>query len=33
MTLIPYVLVAGYGLKLTLTRETYEPGPGTVVRD
>lgn len=23
MTLIPYVLVAGYGVKLTLTRETY----------
>ena len=25
-TLIPYVLVAGYALKLTLTRETYGPG-------
>ena len=26
MTLIPYVLVAGYALKLALTRETYAPG-------
>ncbi|WP_250465003.1 basic amino acid/polyamine antiporter [Microbulbifer litoralis] len=30
MTLIPYLLVAAYGLKLTLTRETYTPGPGSL---
>lgn len=33
MTLIPYVLVAGYGLKLTLTRETYEQGSKDLVRE
>lgn len=27
MTLIPYLLVAGYGLKLAFTRETYESDP------
>jgi arginine:ornithine antiporter/lysine permease len=33
MTLIPYVLVAGYALKLALTRETYAPGSRDLVRD
>lgn len=33
MTLIPYVLVAGYGLKLTLTRETYEKDTGDLGKD
>ncbi len=33
MTLIPYVLVAGYALKLALTRETYEPGTRDLPRD
>jgi arginine:ornithine antiporter/lysine permease len=33
MTLIPYVLVAGYALKLALTRETYEPGARDLPRD
>jgi arginine:ornithine antiporter/lysine permease len=33
MTLIPYVLVAGYALKLALTRETYAPGSKDLGRD
>lgn len=33
MTLIPYVLVAGYALKLALTRETYAPGSRDLARD
>ena len=33
LTLIPYLLVAGYALKLVLTRETYEPGSTDRVRD
>lgn len=33
MTLIPYVLVAGYALKLALTRETYAPGAKELGRD
>lgn len=33
MTLIPYVLVAGYGLKLTLTRETYRQGSADLGKD
>ncbi|WP_334079193.1 basic amino acid/polyamine antiporter [Microbulbifer sp. M83] len=32
MTLIPYLLVAAYGLKLGLTRETYESDPGRLRR-
>jgi arginine:ornithine antiporter/lysine permease len=33
MTLIPYVLVAGYGLKLALRGETYEIGPNERRKD
>jgi len=33
LTLIPYTLVAGYALKLVLTRETYEPGSKGLGRD
>lgn len=32
-TLIPYVLVAGYALKLAITRETYETDPGARSKD
>jgi arginine:ornithine antiporter/lysine permease len=33
MTLIPYVLVSAYALKLALTRETYAPGSKDLGRD
>jgi arginine:ornithine antiporter / lysine permease len=33
LSLIPYLLVAAYGLKLALTRETYDTQPGSRNRE